>query len=83
MAVSGTFTGIGVSAPVQAVYPGSTTIILTNTSAFIGEVFAEISLDGQLSWPVVPGSSLTAGVMVVGPLNFSFAMNPSQWIRLH
>lgn len=65
-----TFTGTGVSSVTSPIVNGNTTIVLTNTSSFIGTVFLETSLDGGETWPT-PAQALTAGTMVAGPLTFN------------
>lgn len=64
-----TFTGTGVSAVTAPTVNGNTTIVLTNTSSFIGTVFLETSLDAGLTWPT-PSTPLIQGTMVAGPLTF-------------
>lgn len=64
-----TFVATGVSAVTAPTVNGNTTIVLTNTSSFIGTVFLETSLDQGLTWPT-PNTPLTQGTMVAGPLTF-------------
>lgn len=66
-----TFVATGVSAVFSPSVNGNTTVVLTNTSSFIGTVFLETSLDGGLSWPT-PAVPLIQGTMAAGPLTFSF-----------
>lgn len=82
-----TFTGIGVSSAITLAYAAPATIVLTNTSSFIGTVYAETSLDGGQTW-TTPSQSLTFGTMVAGPLTFSFSppqvsANLVAQVRLH
>lgn len=65
-----TFVATGVSAVTLPTVAGNTTVVLTNTSSFIGTVFLETSLDGGLTWPT-PSGALTSGTMVAGPLTFN------------
>lgn len=65
-----TFVATGVSAVTLPTVNGNTTVVLTNTSSFIGTVYLETSLDGGFTWPT-PSQPLTSGTMVAGPLTFN------------
>ena len=65
------FTGTGQSTATVPAVNGSATVVLTNTSSFIGTVSFETSPDGGSTWP--PGVPLTSGTMAAGPLTFTFS----------